>query len=75
METESQVTPKKPPKKMKSQGKEGNWEGAVRVAGANRVLHRCSGRLLQAGVWSPGAQRVEGVAVGRRHVLEEQEEE
>ena len=40
----------------------------------------CSSRQLQAGVWSPGAQRVEGGAVGRRHVQEkevqeEQEEE
>ena len=35
----------------------------------------CRRRQLQAGVWSPGAQRVEGGAVGRRHVHEQEVEE
>ena len=65
---------------MKNQGKQGNCreETAKGRSGSREQVECYTGAaagLLQAGVWSPGAQREEGGAVGRRLVQEQEQQE
>ena len=78
METESKETQKQPRKRSESKGKREvlqKWEGRAGSREQVESYTGCSSRLLQAGVSSPGAQREEGGAVGRRHVQEQEEKE